>query len=154
MLTFELCDYTNPNHLNNLADLLQEYMADPMGGHSAHSKLQQLRLVDGLANHPKSFVVFAIVEDKIVGMATCFELFSTFEVKPFVNIHDLIVSKQYRGKGYGKAILNEVARIAEEKKCCKVSLEVRTDNTLAQGLYRSLGFSEAEPDMLFWIKKL
>lgn len=154
MLTFELCDFSNPDHLTSLADLIQEYMADDMGGHAPHNKLQQLRLVDGLATHPRSFVVFAILDDQVVGLATCFELFSTFEVKPFINIHDLIVSQSYRGQDIGRGLLTEVSRIAQEKKCCKVSLEVRTDNTLAQTLYRSLGFGEAEPDMLFWIKKL
>ncbi len=151
---FEICDYTNPAHLTAVVELLQGYMADPMGGHAPHTKMEQLRLVDGLANHPASFVLLASVDGRAVGLATCFELFSTFQVKPFVNIHDLFVEPEYRGKGVGRAILERVAEIATEKRCCKVTLEVRDDNASAQGLYRSVGFGECEPDMLFWSRKL
>lgn len=153
MFTFEICDFTNPAHLNALVDLLQEYMADPMGDHAPHTKLQQLRLVDGLANHEKSFVLFAIDNDRAVGVATCFELFSTFQVKPFINIHDFAVSPDYRRRGVGRAMMQEVVAIAKEKGCCKVTLEVRTDNPAAQALYREEGFSEANPDMLFWVNQ-
>lgn len=153
-LIFELCDYSNPAHLTAFADLLQGYMADPMGEHAPHTKMEQLRLVDGMANHPASFVVLASVEGKPIAFATCFELFSTFQVKPFINIHDIFTLPEYRGVGIGRAMLNEIAEIAKSKKCCKVTLEVRTDNAVAQELYRSEGYSEAEPDMLFWTKKL
>ncbi len=153
-LTFEICDYTNPAHLSAFAELLQGYMADPMGEHRPHTKMEQLRLVDGIATHPKAFVLFACVEEQVIGFTTCFELFSTFEVKPFVNIHDIYILASYRGMGIGHALLNAVEGVAKERKCCKVTLEVRTDNSVAQGLYRSEGFAEAEPDMLFWTKKL
>ncbi|MFI3282505.1 MAG: GNAT family N-acetyltransferase [Rikenellaceae bacterium] len=153
-ITFEICDYSNPAHLTAFAELLQGYMADPMGEHRPHTKLEQLRLVDGMANHPSSFVLFACAEDRAVGFATCFELFSTFEVKPFINIHDIFVLPEYRGYGIGGGMLDYISDIAAEKKCCKVSLEVRTDNAVAQGLYRKEGFGEATPDMLFWVKKL
>jgi cell division protein ZapA (FtsZ GTPase activity inhibitor) len=50
--TFEFCDFENPEHLAALADLTNEYMTDPMGDTVPLTKLQQLRLVDGLASHP------------------------------------------------------------------------------------------------------
>ncbi len=153
-LTIEICDYSNPDHLEAFASLLQGYMADPMGEHAAHSKLEQLRLVDGMASHPASFVVLASSEGQAIGFATCFELFSTFQVKPFVNIHDVFVSPAYRGHDIGRAILNYIAEVARQKRCCKVTLEVRTDNPVAQGLYRSEGYEECQPNMLFWTKKL
>ncbi len=153
-VTFELCDFENPTHLTAVADLLQGYMADPMGEHRPHTKLEQLRLVDGLATHPMAFVVLASCEGEAIGMATCFELFSTFEVKPFVNIHDLYLHDAHRGMGIGRGMLQFISEVAQERKCCKVTLEVRTDNAVAQSLYRSEGFSECEPDMLFWRKKL
>ncbi len=153
-LSFELCDFGNPDHLKSLVALLGEYMEDPMGEHPPLNKFEQLRMVDGLSNHPTAFVLFACCEGRAVGMATCFELFSTFKVKPFVNIHDLVVTREWRGIGIGRAILRQVEIIARERGCCKVSLEVRRDNTVAQGLYRIEGFAEAEPDMLFWVKPL
>ncbi len=153
-IIFEICDFENPSHLTAVADLLQGYMADPMGEHKPHSKIEQLRLVDGLASHPKAFVVLASDGGKAVGMATCFELFSTFAVKPFINIHDLYLLDSYRGFGVGRGMLQFIEEVATSKKCCKITLEVRDDNDVAQGLYRSEGFAECEPNMFFWAKKI
>jgi len=76
-------------------------MTDPMGDSVPLNKRNQLRLVDGLANHPSSFVLFIIYDQKIAGLATCFVNFSTFKVKPYINLHDLIIYDKYRGKGLG-----------------------------------------------------
>ena len=154
MIEFEFCDFENPVHLNALADLLNMYMADPMGDSPQLNKLQQLRLVDGLANHPSSLVLFEIFDEKIVGFATCFINFSTFKVKPYLNIHDFFVHPDYRGKGLAKKLMEELISISEERKYCKINLEVREDNRVAQGLYRSMGFEECKPNMFFWTKTL
>jgi len=154
MIEFEFCDFENPVHLTVLADLLNMYMADPMGDSPQLNKLQQLRLVDGLANHPSSLVLFEIFDEKIVGLATCFINFSTFKVKPYLNIHDFFVHPDYRGKGLAKKLMEELISISEERKYCKINLEVREDNRAAQGLYRSMGFEECKPNMFFWTKAL
>lgn len=154
MIEFEFCDFDNPTHLTALADLLNMYMSDPMGDSLPLNKLQQLRLVDGLANHPSSFVLFEIVNAEIVGLATCFINFSTFKVKPYLNIHDFFIHPDYRGKGLANNLMQELIRISNERKYCKITLEVRTDNFVAQGLYQSLGFEECKPNMLFWTKTL
>lgn len=154
-IEFEFCDFTNPDHLNRFAELINHYMADPMGGCSQPlNKLQQLRMVDGLYNHPKAFVLFLIFENNIVGLATCFENFSTFHAKPYINIHDIIVEDKYRGKGFGRMIMNELTLIAQERKCCKITLEVREDNYVAQTMYIDLGYKECTPRMHFWTKTL
>lgn len=153
-LSFEYCDYENPDHLSSLATLICHYMEDPMGNVEPLNKLQQLRMVDGLANHPKAFVLFAILGEEIVGLTVCFENFSTFRARPYINIHDLIVQQQHRGKGIGRALLKEVENIAQERRCCKLSLEVRDDNKTGQSLYKSLGYADCEPPMYFWTKQL
>lgn len=149
-LSFSLCDFENPEHLKALAELTNHYMTDPMGGTEPLNKLQQLRLIDGLANHPTAEVLFAITDSKVVGLATCFVNFSTFKIKPYLYIHDVVVMAEYRGKGIGKALMKRLIEISEERKYCKITLEVREDNVAAQALYRSLGFDECEPKMLFW----
>jgi ribosomal protein S18 acetylase RimI-like enzyme len=153
-LCFQFCDYENSEHLKNLAELICLYMEDPMGGSPAPSKLQQLRMIDGLANHPTAFVLFAISGHEVLGLTVCFENFSTFQAKAYVNIHDIIVRKEHRGKGIGKALLQEVEKIASERKYCKITLEVREDNRVAQALYKSLGFGDCQPPMYFWTKQL
>ncbi|MDR3653762.1 MAG: GNAT family N-acetyltransferase [Paludibacter sp.] len=153
-ITFEFCDFENPAHLTALADLLNMYMADPMGDAAPLNKLQQLRLVDGLANHPAAFVLFVLYRAEIVGMATCFINFSTFNVKSYLNIHDFFVHPTFRGKGLATNLMQELISISTSRDYCKITLEVREDNVAAQGLYLSFGFEECKPSMLFWTKKL
>jgi ribosomal protein S18 acetylase RimI-like enzyme len=154
MIEFEFCDFENPMHLNALSELLNMYMADPMGDSPQLNKLQQLRLVDGLANHSSCFVLLEILDGVVVGLATCFINFSTFMVQPYLNIHDFFVHPNYRSKGLANSMMQELISISTERKYCKITLEVREDNYTAQGLYKSLGFEDCKPKMLFWTKKL
>ena len=153
-ISFEFCDYENPLHLTALVDLLNHYMTDPMGEAPPLNKLQQLRLVDGLSNHPAALVLFVLYDGEIVGLATCFINFSTFNVKSYLYIHDIVVYADFRNKGLGKALMEKLIEISTERDYCKITLEVREDNFQAQGLYYSLGFEECTPGMLFWTKKL
>ena len=89
-----------------------------------------------------------------VAMASCFINLSTFKVKPYTYLHDIIVYKNYRNLGIGKALLEEIIRMAEEEGHCKVTLEVREDNASAQQLYKELGFAHCKPPMWFWTKNL
>ena len=153
-ISFEYCDYENPVHLTSLVDLLNHYMTDPMGEATPLNSLQQLRLVDGLANHPSSLVLFVLSDGEIVGVTTCFINFSTFNVKSYLYIHDIVVYADYRSKGFGKALMEKLIELSTERGYCKITLEVREDNFQAQGLYYSLGFEECTPTMLFWTKTL
>jgi len=153
-ITFEHCDYENPLHLEALVGLLNHYMTDPMGDALPLNKLKQLRLVDGLANHPSALVLFVLYNGEIVGLSTCFINFSTFNVKPYLYVHDVIVYDVFRGKGLGKALMVYLIELSRERDYCKITLEVREDNLQAQGLYHSLGFDECTPNMLFRTKKL
>ena len=153
-IDFVCCDFENPTHLQELARLTVLYMNDPMGGAVPLSKLEQLRLVDGLANHPSAFVLFVTYGDEIAGLATCFINFSTFKVKPYFNVHDVVVDHRFRGKGLGRKLLQQIVDIAADRGYCKVSLEVREDNLTAQSLYASLGFEECSPKMFYWTKVL
>jgi ribosomal protein S18 acetylase RimI-like enzyme len=137
-----------------LAALINQYIADPMGGGKPLTPLQQLRLVDGLANHPASFVLFVLTDNQIVGLATCFVNFSTFKARPYINIHDLIIDKDFRGKGLGRNLLQQIESIAKERKYCKITLEVREDNFAAKDLYTEMGFKDTRPMMHFWTKEL
>ncbi len=154
MLRFEYCDYNNPAHCAALVSLLNHYMEDPMGDYPPHDEARQLQLIEGMKNHPTAEVLLMFVEDEPAGLATTFINFSTFAIKPYLYIHDVVVLKEHRGKGLGKALISALIRISEERNYCKLTLEVREDNPKAQQVYRCLGFDECEPRMLFWTKKL
>lgn len=148
------CDFKNTVHRQKVVELIDAYMQDPMGGGNPMPEKNKKPLVEGLSAHPGAFVLLAIEEDRYLGVATCFVNFSTFNVKPYINVHDLAVIKAARGKGVGRKLLERIIEIAKEKDYCKVTLEVRNDNHNAQGLYKSLGFNECEPVMHFWEKKV
>ena len=65
----------------------------------------------------KAEVLFALDEGRAVGFALFFHNFSTFLGRAGIYLEDLFVLPQERGKGYGKALLKELARIAVERGC-------------------------------------
>lgn len=149
------CDFSNPLHCEAEIKLMRDYMKDKMGGKPPLTDEENISLIDGLKNHPTTFTLLAVYKGEFVGLTNSFINFATFSVKKFLNIHDVIVSSLYRGKGIGKRLLEENIRIAkEELDCAKITLEVRDDNKVAQQLYTSLGFKDSNPPMYFWTKYL
>jgi ribosomal protein S18 acetylase RimI-like enzyme len=78
-----------------------------------------------------------------VGLAVCFLGFSTFAARPLINIHDLAVLPEYRGRGIGRRLLERVEAKGHALGCAKLTLEVRADNHRAQRLYQQVGFGDA-----------
>ena len=62
-------------------------------------------------------VLFAVMDGKEVGFALFFHNFSTFLGRAGLYLEDLFVLPEYRGKGCGKGLLRELARIACERGC-------------------------------------
>ncbi len=65
----------------------------------------------------KAEVIFPVVEGKEVGYALFFHNFSTFHGKAGLYLEDLFILPAFRGRGYGRALLEEVARVAVERGC-------------------------------------
>ena len=65
----------------------------------------------------KAEVIFAETGGKAVGFALFFHNFSTFLGRAGIYLEDLFVLPQDRGRGYGKALLKELARVAVERGC-------------------------------------
>ncbi|NJO70229.1 MAG: GNAT family N-acetyltransferase [Bacteroidetes bacterium] len=112
MIRIIKCDFNNPFHNQKVIQLLDAYMQDPMGGGRPMPEYTRANLINGLSNHPSAFVLFALKDDDFTGMITCFINFSTFKAKPFINVHDIVVLKAYRGLGIGRAMLEEVIRMS------------------------------------------
>ena len=74
-------------------------------------------LREWLFEQQKAEIIFAMAEGRAVGMALFFHNFSTFLGRAGIYLEDLFVLLQERGKGYGKALLKELARIAVERGC-------------------------------------
>lgn len=73
------------------------------------------------------------------GFALFFHNFSTWEGRPGIYLEDLFVRPQYRGEGYGKALLAALARLARERGCARLEWAVLDWNEPAIRFYRALG---------------
>lgn len=152
-------DYHNPRHAKDIPTLLDDYAKDPMGGNQGLSKQTKHDLVGKLAQLPYAFSILCYVDNEPAGLANCFEAFSTFQCKPLVNIHDLMVASKFRGQNISQKMLKKVEEIAYKKGCCKITLEVLSGNEVAKNAYLKYGFDGYELDpkvgnALFWQKKL
>lgn len=133
-------DLDEPAHQHAIVTLINAYARDPMGAGQDLPAEVQARLVAGLRQHPTTLVLLAYHGATPVGIAVCFQGFSTFAARPLLNIHDLAVLPEYRRQGVGRQLLQQVEAKGRFLGCCKLTLEVREDNHRAQGLYREVGF--------------
>ena len=148
------CDFSIPLHRQKLIELMNTYILDKMGGGDLIKGEKIVKLIEGLQSHTSKIILFAIVNGEIVGLSNCFINFSTFSAAPFINIHDIIVDKEYRGTGIGHSLMHAIIKRANDIGCSKITLEVREDNIRAQKLYSSLEFEDCSPKMFFWTKSL
>ncbi len=152
-------DYSKPQHEQAIQQLLDAYAHDPMGGGEPLKPEAKENVVRELAKIPHAFSLIAYLDNTPVGLANCFEAFSTFACKPIINIHDLAVLENCRGKGIGQKLLEKVEEIAKSQGCCKITLEVLDGNEAAKSVYKKFGFSsyvlsEETGKAFFWQKKL
>jgi len=154
-----IADYADTEHGQDIIHLLDEYANDPMGGGQPLSAFTKNKLISSLTNIPKAFSILSYIDSIPVGLANCFEGFSTFQCKPLINIHDIAVINKYRGKGIGQNLLQKIEEIAVERQCCKITLEVLDGNESAISAYKKFGFSPYELQSeyghaMFWEKKI
>ncbi len=88
---------------------------------------------------PCAQVVIARENNVPVGFALFFWNFSTFLGKPGVYLEDLFVRPEFRGKGYGKALLLHLASRAKQRGCGRFEWSVLDWNEPAIQFYQSLG---------------
>ncbi len=135
-------DLAEPHDAQGLVDVLDSYAADPVGGGEPLAADVRARLPASLREVPTALVLLAFDDDRAVGTAVCFFGFSTFRARPLLNVHDLAVLPQYRGRGVGRALLAAAEERAQRRGCCRLTLEVQDDNALARALYERFGFED------------
>ncbi len=121
--------------------LLDHYACDPMGGGAGLSEYAKANLVRELQDLPTFHGALAWRDDEAVGLINCFAGFSTFAAKPLLNIHDIVTRDDSRGQGVGQALLQWAEKRARELGCCKLTLEVLSNNTRAMVAYQRAGFA-------------
>ena len=87
-------------------------------------------------------VIFAVEDGTEVGFALFFHNFSTFVGRAGLYLEDIYVKPEFRGRGHGKALIRELARIAVERNCGRMEWSCLDWNRPSIDFYLSLG---AEP---------
>ena len=90
----------------------------------------------------KAEVLFICEVEREVGLALFFHNFSTFLGRAGLYLEDLYVLPEYRGRGYGKALLKKLARVAVERGCGRLEWWCLDWNRPSIDFYLSMG---AEP---------
>ena len=88
---------------------------------------------------PYAEVVIARWHGEPAGFALFFHNYSTFLAKPGLYLEDLFVEPRLRGHGIGKALLTELARIANRRGCGRVEWSVLDWNQPSIDFYRRMG---------------
>ncbi len=154
-----LADLNRVDHQQAVYAMTHAYACDPMGNGGALPDDVMSRLIDGLRAHPTTVILLAYVDGQPAGIATCFIGFSTFLGKPLINIHDLSVIPEHRGRGIGQTLLQAVETEARKRGCGRITLEVQQSNVRAQKIYQAFGFGppgyiETGSQAYFYVKPL
>ena len=96
-------------------------------------------LEEWLFDKEKAELIFACLDDKEIGFALFFHNFSTFLGRAGLYLEDLYVLPEYRGNGYGKALLKKLAAIAVERQCGRLEWCCLDWNQPSIDFYLSLG---------------
>ena len=140
-ITVRRADSASALDRSALVDLLGAYAIDPMGGGAPLADEVRASLCDRLAQVPLAISFIAWLEGEAVGLVNCFQGFSTFKARPLLNVHDLVVLPAHRARGVGQALLAAAQKHAQERGCCKLTLEVLSGNARALRSYERFGFA-------------
>ena len=96
-------------------------------------------LEEWLFDKKKAEVIFALEDGKEVGFALFFHNFSTFLGRAGIYLEDLFVLPEHRGKGYGKGLLTELAKLTVQRGCGRLEWACLNWNKPSIDFYRSMG---------------
>jgi len=88
---------------------------------------------------PSAEVIIAECGTQPAGFAVFFHTYSTFRGRPGLYLEDLFVAPEWRGRGLGRHLLAELARIAVERDCPRFEWSVLDWNEQALRVYRAVG---------------
>ena len=98
--------------------------------------------------HRAAELIVGQVGGAVCGYAIFFRNFSTFRGQPGLYLEDLYVTPAGRGRGLGKALILEVARIAESRGCARFEWVCLDWNRKALDFYATLG-AQAQPEWVW-----
>ncbi len=112
-------------------------------------KYTEKSLEDWLFNRKRGEVIFVLDNGKEVGFCLFYETLPGYIGKGGLYVEDLFVYPEYRGKGYGKALLKKMAQIALERECGRLEWLCLKWNKNSINFYKSLGATEMDTCVSF-----
>lgn len=121
-----------------LVALIQELAVYEELAHEAQASVEDLAR-DVFGPEKVADALIAELGGVPVGFALYFYTYSTFMGRPTLYLEDLYVKPEHRQRGFGKALLLELARRAFERGCGRMEWAVLDWNTSSIAFYKSLG---------------
>ncbi len=122
--------------LEELSLLYKQFWNEESDIEKMKTKYKEIR------NNPNYIILSAVINEKIVGSiygVVCEELYGS--CKPFLVMEDLIVDKNMRRRGIGKALLEKLESIGKERKCSQIIFITETNRVDAVSFYEKMGFN-------------
>ena len=137
-------------YLDQLIDIIEEYRSS-CGFEASPAETKRFFLT--LMEKKESVIFLAINEtsETVMGFVNLYPSYSTLSLKRLWILNDLGVSREFRGQGIAKELINEVLSFARETKAVRVELKTQTTNLGAQNLYKSLGFEVDDENVYYRI---
>ena len=106
-------------------------------------------LEEWLFDKKKAEVLFPMLEGKEIGFALYFHNFSTFLGRAGLYLEDLYIQPEYRGRGYGRKVLQKLAQIAVERGCGRLEWWCLDWNASSIAFYKNLGAQPMDEWMVY-----
>lgn len=129
--------------INALIELLNELFTQDIEFEPNYEK-QKTGLEKILENSDVGTILVLHHDNKIIGMVSILYSISTALGGKVGILEDMIVAKKYRGKGFGKLILNSAIEFAKEKGCLRLTLLTDFNNEIAIKFYEGFGFKKSD----------
>jgi len=127
-----------PTDVPPLLTMIRELAAFEREPHAV--KMTESQLHDSLFTpHPAAHALLVEIETTPAAMAIWFESFNTWTGRPGMSVEDVFVRDPFRGRGIGRAIFTQLARIATAKNYARMDWQVLDWNAQAIKFYDSLG---------------
>lgn len=124
----------NLNDLDRVFELLNELYENKLK-YKKFKEIYNLKL-----NDTNSYYIVAILNNRIVGLLTSEIQVKLHRAKKQSFIEDLIVDKEYRRQGIGKALLHNAIDYAKESDCEVIELTSYIENESAHRFYEDSSF--------------
>lgn len=119
-----------------LAQLYKQFWDEESCVESMYIKFRQFR------EHGSHILICAVDDKQLIGSVMgviCGELYG--DCKPFLVLENMIVDKEYRNQGVGKALISELEKVAADKDCTQIILVTESNRSDACEFYESVGYN-------------